>query len=77
MDAYLADLKRLLTLSGHKIADNSDPVLIEQFLSGLPADIGHHVRMASATQKLTVTDMANPSHAGIQTPRIPWCCCCC
>eukprot|EP00117_Sycon_ciliatum_P045923 scpid44614/ scgid2187/ len=70
VDAYLADLKRLLTLSGHKIADNSDPVLIEQFLSGLPADIGHHVRMASATQKLTVTDMANQIRV-MQASKLP------
>ena len=37
VDAYASDLRRLLKTSGHKeAADGKDPVLVEQFLTGLP-----------------------------------------
>ena len=34
--AYVADLQRLLGLSGHSATDDEDTVVIEQFINGLP-----------------------------------------
>ena len=37
VDAYMSDLRRLLRISGHEVADSGkDPMLLEQFLVGLP-----------------------------------------
>ena len=44
IDNYAADLKRLLSASG-QVADDSNPVLIEQFISGLPRDFARELGM--------------------------------
>lgn len=57
VDAYVADLNRLLTLSGHKIDDaQKDAVLIEQFVNGLPAAYGRQLRMGFAGKTPTVKE---------------------
>ena len=39
VDEYSAELKRLLSSSGHKVsADDKDQMLLEQFVGGLPRD---------------------------------------
>ena len=38
VEAFIADLKRLSELSGHKVTGDDDSVIIQQFLSGLPTD---------------------------------------
>ena len=42
VDNYAAYLKRLLSASG-QVADDSNPVLIEQFISGLPRDFAREL----------------------------------
>ena len=60
VDSYVADLQRLLTLSQHRVADNGkDPVLIEQFLSGLPAEIGKTLRLAHAADEHTISQLVS------------------
>eukprot|EP00117_Sycon_ciliatum_P008405 scpid106869/ scgid11118/ len=46
VDSYVADLRRLLGLSGHlvSIADK-DPVLLEQMIAGLPVDYARQIRI--------------------------------
>ena len=53
IDNYAADLKRLLSASG-QVADDSNPVLIEQFISGLPRDFARELRMNGT--RSTVSD---------------------
>ena len=58
VDAYVADLTRLLTLSGHKVAaDGKDPLLVEQLICGLPQEYGKTVRLANAMKSLTVAEL--------------------
>ena len=48
-DAYVADLQRLLELSGHfKTDGDCDAVLIEQMLVGLPHEFEKDIRLSSA-----------------------------
>ena len=50
VDIYVSDLRRLLTLSGHKeAADGKDPVLVEQFLTGLPRHFSSQLRLSAAS----------------------------
>ena len=45
MDAYAADLRPLLTASGQEVKDNGkSPVLIEQFVRGLPREFAKQIR---------------------------------
>ena len=37
VDAYAADLRRLLIAAGHKVEADKSPMLIEQFIRGLPS----------------------------------------
>ena len=58
VDAYVADLRRLLELSKHAISgDGKDPVLIEQFLSGLPTEVGKTLRLAHAADPHTISQL--------------------
>ena len=51
VDIFVADLQRLLKLSKHTLAaDGKDPVLIEQFLSGLPAEFSRTLRLEHAAK---------------------------
>ena len=53
-DAYVADLKRLLALSGHPVKDSKDQILVEQLIRGLPVDFGRQVRLALAGKEAEV-----------------------
>ena len=56
-DAYVADLLRLLALSGHTHGGDDpskDPVVIEQFISGLPVAFARQLRLSSAGQEMTI-----------------------
>ena len=58
VDAFLADLTKLLKLAGHSIAVNGkDPVLIEQFMSGLPSDISRALHIENAMGDLTLVQL--------------------
>ena len=50
VDAYVADLQRLLTLSGHQTSDD-DPVVVEQFIAGLPTDFARQLRLRAWLEK--------------------------
>ena len=53
---YVADLKRLLELSGYKTSGDSDPVVIEQMLTGLPGDYAKEVRLSTAGRDLKISE---------------------
>ena len=55
VETCVADLNRLLVLSGHKDGGDKDPVMIEELLADLPHDIAQQVHLAFAGQKMTVT----------------------
>ena len=55
-DAYVADLKRLLGLSGHKVSGDKDPVLFEQLLAGLTPEYSRQIRLTAAGKELKVSD---------------------
>ena len=57
VDEYAAELKRLLKSSGHNIADDKDPMLLEQFVGGLPRDFAREVRIQCSSGSMTLTDM--------------------
>ena len=58
VDAYVADLKRLLSLSGHKISgDDKDPLLAEQVIRGLPRDFAREIRIQNSSNALTISDI--------------------
>ena len=54
-DAYVADLKRLLQLSGHKQDGDSDAVVVEQVIADLPPEYARQLRMTLAGKKLTIS----------------------
>ena len=55
-DAYVADLQRLLELSGHQSADaDKDPVIVEQLLKGSPVDLARQLRLTTAGAELSVS----------------------
>ena len=56
IDAYVADLQRLLTLSGHNVAGDTDTVVIEQFVAGLPSDFARPLRMAFAGKTIKISE---------------------
>ena len=53
IENYATVLKRLLSASG-KVADDSNPVLIEHFISGLPRDFARELRLNGT--RSTVSD---------------------
>ena len=58
MDIFVADLQRILKLSKHTLAaDGKDPVLIEQFLSGLPAEFSRTLRLEHAAKSHTLPEL--------------------
>ena len=54
-DAFVAELRRLLEASGHKVRDDKDSVLISQVLAGLPSDVCKQVRLAFAGKDMTIS----------------------
>ena len=66
IEVYLADLRRLLWMAGHKIADDGkDPMLLEQFLVGLPVHYARQLRLsiAASTDGLTINAVANQARS--------------
>ena len=56
VDAYVADLQRLLALSGHQQSSGDDPVVVEQFIAGLPTDFARQLRLSMAGKKLAISN---------------------
>ena len=56
VDAFVANLKRLCELSGHKVVDNEDSVVIQQLLAGLPPDYNRQVRLSLVGKRTTISD---------------------
>ena len=54
VDAFAGDLRRLLTLAGHKDGGEKDAVVIEQILAGIPVHLSQQVRLSVAGKELTV-----------------------
>ena len=54
VDAFAADLRRLLALSGHKDSGDKNAVVIVQILAGIPAHLSQQVRLSFAGNELTV-----------------------
>ena len=55
VDAYSADLYRLANLAGYNAVDDTDAMVVEQFLRGLPREFARQVRLAMAGQQLKVS----------------------
>ncbi|XP_065195653.1 uncharacterized protein LOC135827058 [Sycon ciliatum] len=55
-EVYVAELCRLLELSGHKSDSDTDPVVIEQLLAGLPIEFAKDVRLSMAGRDLKVSE---------------------
>ena len=56
VDAFVANLKRLCELSGHKVVDDEDSVVIQQLLAGLPPDYNRQVRLSLVGKRTTISD---------------------
>ena len=63
IDAWVADLRRLLTQAGHKDAGDKDSVIIEQMLAGLQSDIARQVCLAFAGKEITASGCADAVRA--------------
>ena len=64
VDAYLADLRRLLGISGHKEdGGEKDPMLMEQFLAGLPKNLADQLRLSNAASASGLSIAAISSQA--------------
>ena len=61
-DVFSGDLRRLLELAGHVPTDD-DPVLLEQFLHGLPAEFEKELRLSSAGQSMKISACAEKVRA--------------
>ena len=53
-DVFVADFRRLLQLAGH-VSTGDDPILLEQFLHGLPAEFEKELRLSSAGQSMKIS----------------------
>ena len=66
-DAYVADLQRLLELSGHQVDGDTDAVIVEQVIAGLPAEHARQLRMTldrwktADDQRMLGTDSGSPN----------------
>ena len=56
MASYAADLQRLVELADHKITSDSDPMVVEQFLTGLPPSFACQVRMSLIGQTASLSN---------------------
>lgn len=64
VDAYLADLRRLMRISGHKEdSGGKDPMLVEQFLVGMPKQLADQLRLSNAATATGLTISAISSQA--------------
>ena len=58
VDVYMADLRRLLRCSGHTEV-SEDPVLKQQFLSGLPVEFAGQICLQNAASSLKICQCAD------------------
>ena len=56
LEAYLADLRRMLALAGHADTGEKDAVVIEQFVACLPSEFQKELRLSSAGKELSVLE---------------------
>ena len=56
VDAYVADVQRLLALSGHQQSSDDDPVVVEQFIAGLPTEFARQLRLNKVGKKLAISN---------------------
>ena len=56
VDAFVADLKRLCELSGHKVVYDDDSVVMQQLLAKLPPDNNCQVRLSLVEEKTMISD---------------------
>ena len=61
-DVFVADLRRLLELAGH-VPPDDNPVLLEQFLHGLPAEFEKELHLSSAGQSMKISACVEKVHA--------------
>ena len=52
VDVFLADLQRLLSLSGHTASLSDNPILKQQFLAGIPQEFATQLRLQDALAPL-------------------------
>ena len=55
VDAFVADLQRLLERSGHMLSGDKDAVVIEQLIASLPSDFSKQLRMSLAGKELMIS----------------------
>ena len=55
VDAFVADLQRLLGRSGHMLSGDKDAVVIEQLIASLPSDFSKQLRMSLAGKELMIS----------------------
>ena len=63
VDAFAADLRRLLSLAGHNDEGDKDAVVIEQMLAGVPVEVSQQVRLSFAGKDLTVSGCSDAVRA--------------
>ena len=63
VDAFVADLRQLLTRSGHTDTGEKDAMVIEQLLSGVPVDLAQQIRLSFAGKEMTVSGCADALRA--------------
>ena len=62
-EAYVADLRRLLSAAGHSGDGDDIAVSIEQLLAGLPVHLERQIRLSCAGVKFTVLDIVSKIRA--------------
>lgn len=63
VDAYVTDLKRLLTLSGYTIPNDKDPMRLEQFITGFPGEFVCEMRIQCAALSLSIAEVVKRARA--------------
>ena len=64
VDVYLADLRRLVSLTGQKEAD---PILRCAFVAGLPTELSVHLKSLAGLEKLALSDIVAKARAMLAT----------
>eukprot|EP00117_Sycon_ciliatum_P011312 scpid18689/ scgid1770/ Gag-Pol polyprotein; Matrix protein p10; p20; Capsid protein p25; Nucleocapsid protein p14; Protease p15; Reverse transcriptase/ribonuclease H p90; Integrase p46 len=62
-EAYVADLRRLLSAAGHSGDGDDNAVIIEQLLAGLPVHLERQIRLSCAGVKFAVPDIVSKVRA--------------
>ena len=55
VEAYAASLQHLAVQTGHSKDSDEDPMVVEQFLAGLPEEFSRQVRLSYAGQETTLS----------------------